>query len=169
MFRHLVASALLATVAARLSAQAAPQLTGQPVHGITCDAGEGQRIHIHQHLVILDHGKPVPIPQYIGIPQATRCIYWLHTHTPDGIIHIEAPVDRSFTLGDFFAVWGKTLDRRDAAGAKVKKGESLRAWVNGKIFEGDPAKIPLASHTDIVLQVGPPYKKPKPFTEWGQL
>ena len=73
--------------------------TGQEIGGISCDAQEGQRIHIHQHLVILDHGKPVNIPPNVGQPAGKRCIYWLHTHTPDGIIHIEAPLDRSFTLG----------------------------------------------------------------------
>lgn len=152
-----------------LCAQGAPQLSGLPVKGISCDPGEGQRIHIHQHLAIFDHGKPVSIPAYIGIPQTTRCIYWLHTHTPDGIIHIEAPVDRSFTLGDFFAVWGKVLDRHDAADATLKKGEAMHVWVNGKPFTGDPAKIPLASHTDITIQVGPPYRKPVLYTNWGAL
>ena len=48
--------------------------------------------------------KPVDIPARIGIPTARRCIYWLHTHTPDGMLHIEAPLDRSFTLGDLFTV-----------------------------------------------------------------
>jgi hypothetical protein len=56
---------------------------GQTIKGISCDAQEGQRIHIHQHLAIYDHGKAVPVPQFIGIPQAARCIYWVHTHTPD--------------------------------------------------------------------------------------
>ena len=77
---------------------------GQTIGGMSCDAQEGQRIHIHQHLVVLDHGKPVAIPASIGIPAGKRCIYWVHTHTPDGIIHIEAPLDRSFTLGDFFMI-----------------------------------------------------------------
>ncbi|MEO7998506.1 MAG: hypothetical protein ABI852_13735, partial [Gemmatimonadaceae bacterium] len=73
---------------------------GQMISGISCDAQEGQRIHIHQHLVILDHGKAVPIPADVGRPSSNQCLYWLHTHTPDGIVHIEAPLNRSFTLGD---------------------------------------------------------------------
>ena len=159
---------LLLATAAPLPAQLA-QLAGRPVNGITCDAGEGQRIHIHQHLVIYDRGKLVDIPAYIGIPQAARCIYWLHTHTPDGFIHVEAPVDRSFTLGDFFAVWGQPLDRSHAAGAVVKKGEKMQVWVNGKLFTGDPSQVKLERHTDIVIQVGPPYAKPPRFTDWKNL
>lgn len=27
------------------------------------------------------------------------CFYWLHTHAADGIIHVESPVHRVFTLG----------------------------------------------------------------------
>jgi hypothetical protein len=150
-------------------ARAAAQAMGQPVNGISCDAQEGQRIHIHQHLAIYDRGKEVMIPQYIGIPEGSRCIYWLHTHTPDGIIHIEAPRDRSFTLGDFFAVWGQPLDRTHAASAHATKGETLRAWVNGVRYPGDPAKIPLTAHADIVIQVGPPFVKPVAFTNWGPL
>jgi len=159
---------LLLVSASALRAQVADQLAGRPIKGITCDAGEGQRVHIHQHLAIYDRGKLVEVPAFIGIPQAAQCIYWLHTHTPDGVIHVEAPVDRSFTLGDFFAVWGQPLDRRRAAGVVVKKGDKMQVWVDGKQFTGDPAQIRLAPHTDIAIQIGPPYTKPAPFTDWGK-
>jgi len=166
LFRLTLASTfVLAATASRASAQA----IGQPVNGISCDAQEGQRIHIHQHLAIFDHGKAVTVPQYIGIPQAARCIYWLHTHTPDGIIHVEAPRDRSFTLGDFFAVWGQPLDRTHAASAAAKKRESMRVFLNGARYTGDPAQLPLTAHADIVIQVGPPFRKPVLFTNWGAL
>jgi hypothetical protein len=142
---------------------------GETIGGISCDAQEGQRIHIHQHLVIFDHGKAVNIPPDVGQRPAKRCLYWLHTHTPDGIIHIEAPQDRSFVLGDFFMVWGQPITRTTVAGARAKKGESRRVWVNGKRFTGDPRSIPLAAHADIVIQVGPPFVKPPAFTTWGTL
>jgi len=142
---------------------------GQTIGGISCDAQEGQRIHIHQHLVILDHGKAVDIPPNVGQPSGKRCIYWLHTHTPDGFIHVEAPLDRSFTLGDFFTVWGQPLSRTTAASAHLAKGESLKVWVNGEPFAGDPRTIPLAAHADIVIQVGGPYGKPAPVKDWGRL
>ncbi len=142
---------------------------GETVGGISCDAQEGQRIHIHQHLVILDHGKAVDIPPNVGQPSGKRCIYWLHTHTPDGFIHVEAPQDRSFTLGDFFTVWGQPLTGTTAASGRVAKGESLKVWVNGEPFAGDPRSVPLTAHADIVIQVGLPHTKPTPFTEWGRL
>ena len=142
---------------------------GRPIAGISCDAMEGSRLHIHQHLVILDHGKPVDIPFDVGRPQGARCLYWIHTHTPDGIIHIEAPAERSFTLGDFFEIWGQPLSRTQAASATGTKKVPLKVWVDGKAYTGDPRKIVLASHTDITIMAGPPFGKPTLFTAWGTL
>ena len=150
-------------------AQRLQPASGEPVNGISCDAMEGQRLHTHQHLVILDHGKEVAIPATVGQPSMRQCIYWIHTHTPDGIIHIEAPRDRSFTLGDFFDVWGQPLSRKTAATANAGKGTSLRVWVNDKPYTGDPRAIPLTPHADIVIEAGPPYSKPPRFTNWGRL
>jgi hypothetical protein len=158
----------LASAASAASAQTRVP-AGETVGGISCDAQEGQRIHIHQHLVIVDHGKAVDIPANVGQPSGQRCIYWLHTHTPDGIIHIEAPQDRSFTLGDFFKVWGQPLSKTSAATAHLGKGEQMKVWVDGSEFKGDPATIPLKPHTDVTIQVGKPFTKPAPYTNWRNL
>ena len=142
---------------------------GQPVSGIACDAMEGSRIHIHQHLVIVDRGKPVPVPADVGRPIARGCLYWVHTHTADGIIHIEAPQMRSFTLGDFFHIWGQPLNRKTAASAHAPNGSSLHVWVNGAPYVGDPSAITLDAHTEIVIESGPPFPKPPRFSSWGTL
>ena len=142
---------------------------GQDIAGISCDAQEGSRIHIHQHLVILDRGRRVPIPRDVGQPAGKRCIYWVHTHTPDGIIHIEAPKDRSFTLGDFFMIWGQPLDRARAASAVAPKGKTLKVWLAGRPFAGDPRTIAMSAHADIVIEAGPPFSKPTRFTAWNGL
>ncbi len=165
-----LALAVIAPRAAGAQARQTPSVAqGDPVSGISCDAMEGQRLHIHQHLVIFDHGKTLDIPPNVGQVPVKRCLYWLHTHTPDGIIHIEAPQDRTFTLGDFFKIWGQPLSRTTAATAHAKKGSTLRIWVDGKSFKGDPRTIALKSHTDIVIEAGPPFPKPPRFTTWGTL
>jgi hypothetical protein len=152
-----------------LLAQRIDQLRGHPpIVGISCDEMEGQRVHIHQHLSIYDRGKPVPIPSDVGRPASGECLYWLHTHTPDGVIHIESPANRTFTLGDFFAVWGQPLDTRHAATAFANSGTTLKVWLDGKPYPGNPANIPLVAHADIVIEVGPPFPKPEKFTAWGQ-
>jgi hypothetical protein len=167
--RFAVAGAFMLVAFATPSATQRVMSDAAPIAGISCDAMEGQRMHIHQHLSILDNGKPVTIPQNIGQRPEKRCLYWLHTHTPDGIVHIEAPLNRKFTLGDFFAIWGQPLTRTQAAGAIAPKGTELTVWVNGTKFTGDPRTIELLAHTDIVIQSGKPNGKPKPFTAWGTL
>jgi hypothetical protein len=149
--------------------QSAAPSTGQPIGGIACDAMEGQRLHMHQHLVVLDHGRPVSVPANVGQVPERRCLYWVHTHTPDGIIHIEAPLHRTFTLSDFFQIWGQPLSPTQAATAHTTKGKPLRIWVDGRAYHGDPRNIVLTSHTDIVIEAGPPFPKPPRFVTWGTL
>jgi hypothetical protein len=140
---------------------------GRPVAGIHCEQMEGNVLHIHQHLAIFDHGKPVGVPEDVGRPLFGNCFYWLHTHTPDGIIHVESPTFATYTLGQFFAVWGQPLSRADVAGAKPRPGETTTVWVDGLRYGGDPRAIELTQHLDVVIDVGPPAKKPAPFTAWN--
>ncbi len=142
---------------------------GETVDGIKCEAMEGTVLHIHQHLAIYDHGRPVPSPEDVGRPIFGACFYWLHTHTPDGIIHVESPTFRTFTLGQFFAVWGEPLSRTNVAGAKPRPGERTLVWVDGNVWTRDPKSIDLTQHLDVTIQVGPPQRKPAPFTAWNGL
>lgn len=170
MYRVCLAFAIAAVLPARsIRAQGPTRPAAPPISGISCDAMEGNRLHIHQHLLILDHGQPVSIPPNVGQRPEMGCLYWLHTHTPDGIIHIEAPMSRTFTLGDFFNVWGQPLSRTEAASARAKTGQRLRIWVDGKPYTGDPRLIKLVPHADIVIEAGPPFPTPPRFTNWGTL
>ena len=80
-------------------------------------------IHMHTTLRILIHGEHVTIPKEIGIDPKLWVshdldkygpkklgVSPLHTHDTSGIIHIESTVVRTFTLGQFFDVWGKTFN-----------------------------------------------------------
>jgi len=163
--RIFLAVALLA--AAWIAPAGATIPTGQAVDGIHCDQMEGNVLHIHQHLAIFDHGKSVGVPEDVGRPLMGGCFYWLHTHTPDGIIHVESPTMRAYTLGEFFAVWGQPLSRSDVAGAKLRPGERTTVWVDGNVYAGDPRKIELTQHLDVTIDVGAPAKKPAPFTAWN--
>ncbi len=139
--------------------------SGAPIDGITCDEAEGAVFHIHQHLTILDRGRAVPIPSDVGRPLVKACLYWIHTHAADGLVHVEAPKVRSLTLGNFFDVWGEPLSPTAVASARVRRG-ALRVYVNGAQYRGDVRKVELTQHTDITLEAGPPYVKPAPFTDW---
>jgi hypothetical protein len=160
---------VIAIVSEFATAAVAEIPVGAPVDGIRCDSMEGSLVHIHQHVVIRDHGRAVTIPEDVGRPLVGQCYYWIHTHTPDGIIHVESPNFNSFTLGNFFDVWGQPLSRRNVAGAKPRPGEQVVVWVDGHRYSGDPRAIPLAAHLDVTIEVGPPYAKPAPFTQWNGL
>jgi hypothetical protein len=148
----------------------AQSLTGGnlPIDGIRCDTMEGAVEHIHSHLQIFNRGRAVEVPAQIGIMPIAGCLYWLHTHTNDGIIHIEAPTMRSFTLGEFFDIWGQSLSRTQAGPVRSSRGHSLRVTVNGRAWRGDPRSIPLRDHEEIVIQNGPPYAKPR-GADWSKV
>lgn len=141
--------------------------SGQPVANINCDASEQLASHYHAHLTIVNKGQPVNVPAQIGI-QPT-CFYWLHTHDDTGIIHIEAPkreATRQFTLGDFFQVWGQPLSKKQVATLGVGANDQLKVWVDGQPYTGDPSKIVLKSHEQIVIEIGPAFVDPPPTFTW---
>jgi hypothetical protein len=70
---------------------------------------EGTALHIHEHLDLFVSGRRVRVPALVGIDQQAGFLTELHTHDASGIIHVESPVPRTFTLGQFFCEWGVKL------------------------------------------------------------
>lgn len=136
------------------------------IDGIQCNTSEGAVTHIHQHLVIYDRGQPVLVPAGIGIRETSvpACLFWLHTHDTTGVIHVESPTQSTYTLGQFFDIWGQPLSRTRVASITADKNHSVRAYVNGHLYQGDPRTIPLTAHALITLEYGPPWLPPPPFT-----
>jgi hypothetical protein len=143
---------------------------GQAIDGISCQSAEQTIFHIHTHLTIFVNGQQRPVPAGIGIPGAVAqqtsagafidsgsCFYWLHTHAADGIIHIESPLQRTFTLGDFFDEWGQPLSAGQVGPAKGR----VVAIVNGQVWQGNPRNVPLGSHENLQLEVGTPRVAPE--------
>ena len=149
------------------------EATGQSVDGISRDTSEQTLFHIHAHLTIFVNGAARQLPAGIGIPgaraQATpegpfissgTCFYWLHTHAADGIIHIESPVQRTYTLGDFFDEWGEPLGPGQVGPYHAK----VTAFYDAKHYEANPRDIPLHAHAQIQLDVGTPLVAPEHIT-----
>jgi len=140
--------------------------TGETIDGIKCDTAEKVAFHIHAHLSIFVNGKQKQVPYGIGIGLPLRgvssaagpfvtngsCFAWLHTHTGDGIIHMEAPKQMTFTLGQFFDVWGQKLSSNQVGPGRGK----VTALVDGKVVKGNPRNIKLKAHELIQLDVGNP-------------
>ena len=142
--------------------------SGSPVDGITCRQSMDQAVkyHIHDHLDIFVNGQQRRLPAGAGIaaPRLSEhlttglfidnspegCVYWLHVHSYDGIIHIESPVEKTFSLGQFFDIWGQPLSPDQVGPARG----TVTAFLNGQRFNGDPRDIPLVVHGTIQLDVG---------------
>ncbi|HEY7202462.1 MAG TPA: hypothetical protein VIC57_19740 [Candidatus Dormibacteraeota bacterium] len=155
-----------------LTGGAGPTATGQTINGIQCQTQEQVLFHIHAHLAISVNGQARKVPAGIGIPDPVTqnttegpfvvsgtCFYWLHSHAEDGVIHVESPVQRTFTLGDYFDIWGQPLS---ATQVGADKG-TVTAYVNGQRHTGNPRDIPLEAHAVIQLNVGQDVS-PKPYT-----
>jgi hypothetical protein len=121
---------------------------------------EADAYHIHQHLDLYVNGRHLTVPALIGINLKQRYLDPLHTHDPSGIIHIESPTTTDYTLGQFFAVWGLRLNRTCVGGLRVGGDKTLCAWVNGTRVHGDPARIVLKAHQEIVLAYGTAQQMP---------
>jgi hypothetical protein len=117
---------------------------------------EGLTLHNHAHLDIVVGKRQFGVPPLIGINVAQRFITELHTHDQSGIIHVESPTVRTFTLGEFFDVWGLRFSSRCLGGNCVNSKNELRVWANGKRIRTDPRKIVLRGYQEIVVIYGAP-------------
>lgn len=169
-----------------LSQQAA-YLKGDPIDGINCDTLEQGPIHYHAHLQIYIKGIQTSIPGDVGRQSRTGCSYWLHAQ-PDagdeGVIHVESPDNRTFTLHQFFDIWGQQLSATNLLGNQVDASNRLTVYVYTptnqptdskrpftvtppstlKPDTHDPSGIILKPHELIVLEYGTPIVLPPAWT-----
>ena len=87
----------------------------------------------------------------------------MHTHLQtEGVLHVESPTQESFSLGQFFAVWGVRLDA-DVHRRRVRRRRQAAAHVGQRhAGRGDPTRIVLDEHQEIVIAVGTPAQVPDP-------
>ncbi|MBN9636824.1 MAG: hypothetical protein J0H22_16815 [Actinobacteria bacterium] len=132
-------------------AAAAVAAAGLPMLG-----EEGMVEHVHTHLDVLVNGRAVPVPARIGIDGTHRTISPLHTHDSTGVIHVESPAHRQFSLGEFFSEWQVSLSANNIGALRAADGKSLRVFVNGAPQTGNPAAILLKPHDEIAVVYGTP-------------
>jgi serine/threonine protein kinase len=143
------------TVGSREATQA------QRIDGIPCQ-NHLSTYKAYFHLAITDAGKPVTVPAGIGVNPDPLCFYWLHS-AGGGLDHVTWPTPYSPPLGDFFDIWRQPLSRTQVAGAKVGPGQSMKVYLNGKLYSGDPRAIRLTPFAVVDIQIGPPFHHPRPY------
>lgn len=115
---------------------------------------EGQVLHIHQHLDLEVHGKAVEVPANIGIHQRAGWLSAIHTHDTTGIVHVESPFKATFTLGEFFDVWGVRFTGSCLGGYCESATSTLSVYVNGELYSGDPRLLALDEQQEIAIIYG---------------
>jgi hypothetical protein len=152
--------------------------------GLKPDTKEYLTYHVHTHLDVFVDGHPVEIPAGIGIeivdPAVQNfgsgyggipkegceqvCISPLHTHDPDGVIHVEAPSEARFTLGQFFEELAIPLDA-SCVDEFCTPDVPVAVFVDGQPQSGDPADIVLRDSLEIAIAIGtPPEEIPDTFS-----
>ncbi len=159
-------------------APATTTLGGTSVDGVTCqtEAKEVVKYHIHIYVSVYVNGNLLRVPAGVGMTQPSsiehfatgpfydvglyNCLYWIHTHVNDGVVHVEAPTKRAFTLGQFFDIWGQPLTGRQVGPARG----TVVVFENGRRLTGDPRSTPLMPHGVIQIDVGSPVVAFQPVT-----
>ncbi len=144
--------------------------SGRTIDGISCRklSNETVKYHVHVLVNVYVKGKLLRLPAGIGITEPRllekyptgkfydvglyNCLYWLHTHVADGIIHVEAPAKQAFTLGEFFDIWNQPLTPSQVGPAKGP----VVVFENGKRLVGNPRLTPLLAQGVIQIDVGKP-------------
>jgi len=115
---------------------------------MSCTSDAATQYHIHPHLQIVINGQAHEVPANIGIEN--NCLHPIHTHDNSGIIHIESPEKRDFTLGDFFTVWGKTFNKDQILDYKREGNHTIKVTVDGQDSQ-DFEKFILKDNQQIVI------------------
>jgi len=121
---------------------------------------EGTALHIHTHIDISINGQPVLVPAGVGIDQIARFISPIHTHRANGVIHVESPSVQTFTLGQFFDVWGVRFTSRCIGGYCATSDSGVKVYVNGTRYKKDVRLLPIKEREEIFITYGKNNKAP---------
>jgi hypothetical protein len=123
------------------------------------------------HLSILVNNEPQRVPNRVGaaITGDTHCFYPIHTDDSSGRVHVESPTEGTFTLGQFFEIWGQPLTNTNVAGVTGLPVE-IHVTENGtvmKVEEADWGNIEFKDRREITIELGIPTAEIPNFT-WVQ-
>lgn len=141
------------------------------IDNVACDRQEQLAFHIHAHVSIFINGQAATIPAGLGIggdASQPSCFYWMHTHSADGLIHMEGPGQFTPKLGDFLDIWGQSFPSMQYRPELDQKGgDRWQVYVDGKLVSGDFHNIVLQAHTLVTLAYNSPDAKPDTTFNWN--
>lgn len=115
------------------------------------------------HLEVFGADRVVIVPPRIGVRPPIRlsagrissagCYGSLVTLEPTGLVLVRPGARLS--LSDLFRAWGQPLSSRRLASFAATPGGQVAVFLDGQRWRGQPESVPLARHSEIVLEVGP--------------
>ncbi|MGI8506484.1 MAG: hypothetical protein ACR2MK_06690 [Solirubrobacteraceae bacterium] len=131
-----------------------------PVIG-SCRRALGPRHGVHVEVFASDCvvivpagiGARAPLARSEGRISRARCFGALVTLEPTGVVLVR-PGAR-LTLADLFRSWGRPVSERRLDSFGARAGERVAVFVDGRRWRGQPGSVPLVSHSEAVLEVGP--------------
>ncbi|HET7558484.1 MAG TPA: hypothetical protein VFK80_00875 [Limnochordia bacterium] len=130
------------------------------IREIHCMKQTPATVHFQTQLAVYVRGQELTVPAGIGHRPEAGCTFWLHTEAP-GMIDVDSPErSRDFSLGDFFAIWGRPLDAARLGDAVAAKGERVQVWIDGQVVTGAPEQVALKDGQKLVVALGPPWPNP---------
>lgn len=142
-----------------------PPATGSVIGGCRRRLETRNGVHVEvfaaNRVVLLPAGVGTRPPRTFSAGRISRasCYGALVTLEPTGVVLLRPGVQLS--LSALFRSWGEPLSRRRVAGFLAPAGTRVAVFVDGRRWPSSPAGVPLAEHSEIVVEVGP-YVPPHP-------
>lgn len=112
-----------------------------------------EKYHHHAILHVYNEGILIPVPANVGWLAQAKVYSAIHTHTPNGIIHMESIRPHQFKLGDFFFIWGVALGKQSLGSFHNAGNKQLNVYVNGKRV-ADPVNYVIHEGDNIAVGYG---------------
>jgi hypothetical protein len=140
-----------------------PPASGPVIGG--CGRRLGTRIGVHVELFAANRvvivaagiGTRPPYSYSAGRISAAGCYGELVTLEPTGVVQVR-PRAR-LRLADLFRAWGQPLSSRRIGSFTAPASKLVAVFVDGRRWRRSPGTVPLAPHSEIVLEL-PPYVPP---------
>ena len=129
---------------ARYHPPAAPPAVraGKPIGTLRCGA---YPVRFDAHIEVFASRRVAILPPGIG-RGPHGCRYDASTNAPTGVVRLTRPV----RLGDLFRIWGQALGQHRL----LSFHGTTAAFVAGRKWNGDPRRIWITRHAQIVLETG---------------
>lgn len=106
-------------------------------------------LHPQSHLTIIIDGETQTIPANIGAYQL--CLAEIYTSDTSGVIHMESTeAGKTFTVQDFYNVWGTAMDVENYSRSATVNGEPTPDIASYVMQDGDAIVI---TYTSLIKQV----------------